>query len=283
MTSSHKKLSIIVTHYRTPDILKECLDALSTHLKHIDHEIIVSDSATEERTRTTVAQKYPNVAFLAHRDNIGFPRLVNAGLKKAHNRFIFVINADIIVRDQKDIERLIVFMETHRDAGVVGPKLLNTDGSIQQSAFRSHTPLTLFARRTKFGNTLWGKSVLSRFTYGERKGSEPQDVEWLMGSAFLLERERFAKIGGMLDDRFFMYFEDVDLCRRFRNAGLRVVYLPDSVMTHRHIRASHGGRGMADIILNRLTRVHIKSYISYLWKWNIEVPMTKLFGEKHLK
>lgn len=264
------KLSIIINHHRTTETLLKCLAALKKELsgKIGEYEIIVTDSEAEERTVGLLAAKYPEVIYIPHEKNVGFAKIVNPAIEKARGDYFFIINADIILKNEKSLIDMIDYLEKHKDAGIVGPKLLNIDGSVQQSFFREYTPLTILARRTFFGKTSLGKKYLDWFSYKDKgELGAPTEVEWLMGSALLLERKRLEKIGGKFDERFFMYFEDADLCRRFREVGLKVVYYPLAEMTHYHIRASRGGRGIFDVFFNRLTRVHIASYLKYVWKW----------------
>lgn len=275
------KLSIIINHHRTTETLLKCLAALKKELggEIGEYEIIVTDSEAEKGTAGLLAAKYPEVVYIGHEKNVGFAKIVNPAIEKSRGDYLFIINADIILKNEKSLTDMIDYLEKHKDAGALGPKLLNIDGSIQQSFFREYTPLTILARRTFFGKTPLGKKYLDRFSYHDKiekssearpqRGGEPLEVEWLMGSALLLERERFEKIGGKFDERFFMYFEDADLCRRFREAGFKVVYYPLAEMTHYHIRASRGGWGVFDVFFNRLTRVHIASYLKYVWKWKI--------------
>lgn len=266
------KLSIIINHHRTTETLLKCLDALKREIKTVEYEIIVTDSEAEEGMAGLISRKYPDVLYVGNLKNAGFSKIVNPAIEKARGDYFFIINADIILKNEKSLIDMIDYLEKREDAGVVGPKLLNIDGSIQQSYFREYTPLTILARRTLFGKTSFGKKYLDRFSYKDKTGglNEPLKVDWLMGSALLLERKRFEKIGGKFDERFFMYFEDADLCRRFREAGFKAVYYPSAEMTHYHAKASVGGKGIFDIFGNWLTRVHIASYLKYLWKWKIE-------------
>lgn len=267
------KLSIIISHYKTPDILRICLDALKKEInspERISCEIIVSDGETDKNIIAELSKEYPDVLFIENDKNIGFAKLVNAGLKKARGKFIFAINADIIVKNGQDIVQMVEYLEKNEDVGIIAPRLFNLDNSVQQTYFRNYTFLTIIARRTFFGGTKLGAKILDRFNYKDTKITEPFEPDWILGAAFLIERDRLNGIGGGLDERFFMYFEDVDLCRRFKEAGLRVVYYPLSVFSHQHARASDRGRGVWDVFGNFLTRIHIASYLKYLWKWNIK-------------
>lgn len=263
------KLSIIITHYKTPDILKDCLGAIRKEIKSIDYEIIVADGETDEKIIGDLKKRYQEVLFVENIENIGFSKLVNRGIEKANGDFLFVINADIITKKEKDILDIIDYVDKNPDVGIVGPRLFNVDGSVQQTYFREYDFLTVLARRTIFGKTFFGKKLLDKFTYKDLKISGPFEPDWVLGAALFIKKDRLAKIGGRMDERFFMYFEDADLCRRFRDAGLKVIYYPFSEFIHYHKRASDKGRGILDIFCNRLTRVHIASYLKYLWKWKI--------------
>lgn len=271
MTDKKPKLSIIINHFRTPNVLKMCLDSIKEKVKDVDYEIIIADSGTEEETITMLKQHHPDVFFIGNEDNVGFSKTVNPAIEKSRREYIFSINADIIIEEEGSVSGLMEYLDKNSDVGVVGPKLLNIDKSLQHTYFRDYNFLTVLARRTVFGNTKWGKKVLDRFIYEDKeKVMKPIDVDWLMGSAYLMKRSRLDKVGAYFDDRFFMYFEDIDLSRRFRENGYRVVYYPLVKFTHYHIRASHREGGFSDIFKNWLTRVHVVSYFKYLWKWNIE-------------
>lgn len=263
------KLSIIIPHYKTPEILAECLDAILREVKGIFYEVIVSDGETDEKSIERLEKKYPRVFFIGTKENVGFARLVNVGLEEARGEYVFVINADILIKNGDDVSKIIDYVERNSDVGFLGPRLLNLDGSVQQTYFRNYTFLTVLARRTFFGKTRLGRKILDRFNYGDVDMKNPFDPDWILGAAFLMRRENLSKIGGRLDERYFMYFEDADLCRSFKEAGLRVVYFPSTGFVHHHARSSDRGGGLFDVLQNELTRIHIASYARYLWKWNV--------------
>lgn len=262
------KISIIIPHYKTPDILMECLDAIFGEIKDISYEVIVSDGESDKKSIEGISGKYSSVLFIENKENLGFAKLVNIGLRKAKGEYIFVINADILIKNGNDILKIVDYMEQNENVGFLGPRLLNLDGSVQQTYFRNYTFLTVLARRSSFGKTKWGMKILDIFNYGDQKIAGPFEPDWILGAAFLLSRKNLEKIGGKLDERYFMYFEDADLCRSFKEAGLRVVYFPDSGFIHHHARASDKGGGIFDVFQNKLTRIHIISYLKYLWKWD---------------
>jgi len=269
-------LSIIVNHYKTPEILKLCLGYLIKNVndQELKSEIIVADSKTDQEVQQTIEELYPTVTFIPAKENIGFGRSVNIALKKAKGNYILIINADILVDKKENLIKMIEHLERHPEIGLMGPQLLNINGSHQNSCFRFYTPLIILLRRSFLGRFSFGKKRLDQFILKEKileNKENPIPVDWLMGSALLTKREALNKIG-LLDERFFMYFEDVDWCRRFWKAGYRVIYFPKAKMYHYHIQASKKGRGIFDVFVSKYTRIHLTSAIKYFLKHGLKTP-----------
>jgi GT2 family glycosyltransferase len=265
------KLSIIVNHYRTPEILKICLRSIKENLRNADFdwEIILTDGATIEKTTEMMENEFSDVIFIPNEKNIGFGKSVNAAIKKAKGDYLFIVNADIIIDKENAIKKLLDFIEKNKNIGMVGPKLLNVNNTIQQSCFRFYTPLTVICRRTFLGNFFWGKKILNNFlmrdVFKNKKIIEPIPVDWLMGSALMVRKSDLEKVGA-LDERFFMYFEDVDWSRRFWENNLKVVYFPQSVMYHYHFQSSKKN-SLFNSLLTKYARIHIKSALKYFLKY----------------
>lgn len=259
------RVSVIVTHYQTPQILEKCLSSLLAATRGLKAEILLSDSATSPTLAAAIKKRFPSVILLTHQTNVGYGRLVNDGLARATGEFLVILNADIIVPEAA-LKTWLLFMAKHSEIGVAGPKLVNLDGSVQHSCFRFYTPLTILARRTAFGKTAYGRRLLARFLMYDYERRVPREVDWLMGSALGISRAAYEKVGGF-DPRFFMYFEDVDWCRRCWLAGYRVVFNPHVELTHYHMKASDSRGGFKDIFTNWLTRVHIVSAVKYFLKY----------------
>lgn len=268
------KLSIIITHYKTPNLLENCLDSILKNVKGVDYEIIFVDSSAELSTEVILEEKFnlPVIHYLPFKENVGYGRSINAGLKYAKGEFIFVVNADILFQDAKSVSLMMDYLRMHRDVGLVGGKLFNIDGSVQQSYFREPTLGAILARRTSWRNTRWGKRSLAYYEFHRYNFGKPLEVDWLMGSCVMTRRDALREVGE-LDSRYWMYFEDVDWARRFRRHGYKVFYLPDAVFTHYHGHSSKGVKGIFDVFSNRYTRVHIKSWLKYLLKWRILAPL----------
>lgn len=272
------ELSIIINHYQTPEILKLCLKSLIQSLpENVESEIIVSDSETQEKTKEMMRENFPQVFFISSKKNIGFGKSVNRAFRTAKGKYILIINADIIVDRKGTIKRMIDYLQENPEVGLLGPKLLNINGTWQPSCFRFYTPFVVVSRRTILGKTKWGKKILDHFLMKDifnESGLEKRKailVDWLMGSALFTKREALEKVG-YFDERFFMYFEDIDWCRRFWQAGYKIVYFPVCQMYHYHMQASKKRGGAFDLIISEYARIHLASAIKYFLKWGLKVP-----------
>lgn len=264
------EVSVIITHYKTFEVLDKCLDALLVALSGLSSEIFVSDSETDWSRIKPLIKKHDAVKFLTHKANVGYGQLVNAGFEKALGEYVIILNADIIAQPGA-IKNWLKLVKAQPEVGVMGPKLINLDGSLQYSCFRFYKPLTVLARRTSFGKTDYGRRLLAQFLMYDYERRVPREVDWLMGSALLIRRPALEKVGPM-DPRFFMYFEDVDWCRRCWLAGFKVVFNPKVELTHHHMKASDTKGGLKDVLKNHLTRVHVTSGLKYFLKYLRQAP-----------
>lgn len=242
-------LSIIITHHRTPELLALCLKSIQENIGDVKHEIIVVDSESKKEIQA------PKV--VAFKKNLGYSKIVNAGIKQAKGDYILILNADIVVL-KDSIQEMIKYMEENPDIGILGPQLLDSSDNIQISCFTNPSLGTILARRTLFGKTGLGKKILRQFTISDWDRKSIRKVDWIQGSAMMVWKKAIKK-AGLLDERFFMYFEDVDWCRRFGESGYKVVYFPKAQMIHYYQRRSKK--------LNKYTLIHIISALKYFWKY----------------
>lgn len=160
---------------------------------------------------------------------------------------------------------MYTYMRENPEIGLLGPQLLNFDGSIQQSCFRFYTPLTIVCRRTFLGKLPFVKKVLDRFLMKDKDLSQTLPVDWLMGSALMVSKNALVKAGYM-DEQFYLYMSDVDWPRRFWENGYQVVFFPRATMYHYHRRESHSGLNFLDAIFNHRTHQHITDAVRYFRK-----------------
>ena len=265
-------LSIIVLNYKTKRLLRECLRSIRFANPQLRYEVIVVDNASGDGTPEMVRAEFPEHVMIESPENRGYAGGNNFGLAAAKGRHVMVMNPDIFVKDGV-LEQLVRHLDAHPDVGMVGPKLLSGDGSAQDSHYRFHELMTPVLRRTPLGRTSWGSRKIDRFLMKDAPPSGPTEVDWLLGGAFVARREAVAEVG-LLDERFFLYFDDVDWCRRFWEKGWKVVYLPDISLIHLHQRQSAEGELLA-VVTNPMTRIHIRSAVQYFRKyWRKPNPRT---------
>lgn len=256
-------LSIVILNYKTRGLVKTCLRGLLSVPTRYAREIIVVDNASGDGTPEMVAHEFPQVRLIASKVNTGFGAGNNTGIRAATGRYVMIMNPDIAVLDDA-LDRLVVFMDQNSDVGFVGPRLSNPDGSTQNSCYRFPTPLIPVYRRTPFGRLMRGQTALADYLMTDWDHTKTRDVDWLLGACIMMRRETIEKVG-LFDDRFFLYFEDTDLCRRAWEANYRVVYHPEANITHYHRRESAGS--IFSLMTNWIAREHVKSGIRYFLKY----------------
>jgi len=264
-------VSIIITSYKNPQLLKVCLDSLKEGATGIAHETIVVDSETQEDTEMMMREDYKDVKFFSNKENVGLQALLKKGIENSTGDYLLLLNGDIILTPGC-VGLLLAFVKKNPTVGMAGPKLLNFNGTLQYSCFRFYHPATILFRRTFFGRFSFAKKHLDWFLMKDYDHQEPKDVDWLMGSALLVSRQALEDVGYM-DPQFFLYMEDVDWCRRFWEKGHTVMYYPKVSMHHYHGKGSAKGGVIQSLVSNRLTWIHIVSAIKYFKKyWGKKVP-----------
>lgn len=258
-------LSIIITNYKNPDLLRLCISSIKKNVKDISYEIIVADSATEEVTEMMMREEFPEIKFFPFVENVGFQKLVNIGIENSQGNYFLILNGDILIKGEA-VQKMLNFIKKDNSIGILGPKLLNFNGTPQDSCFRFYKPVTILYRRTILGKLPWAKRHLNWFLMKDIDHQSPTEVDWIMGSATMMPKKAFLKVGPM-DARFFMYMEDVDWCRRFWENGYKVIYYPLVEMLHYHGKGSGKNGFLYSIFFNKLTWVHIHSAIKYFLKY----------------
>ncbi|MFC1608580.1 glycosyltransferase family 2 protein [Patescibacteria group bacterium] len=259
------KLSIVVTSYKNPELLKVCIDSIRNNVRSVEYELIVSDGETEEKTEMMMREDYPDVKFFPFEANVGFQALLKKGIEASSGEYLLLLNGDIVVKESS-VESMMEFIESSPNVGMVGPRLLNFNETLQDSCFRFYKPMTIVYRRTFLKKFDFAKKHLDWFLMKDYDHKEAKDVDWLMGSSMLVSRRALDKVG-LMDPRYFMYMEDVDWCRRFWENDFRVVYYPFATMLHYHGKGSGKGSVLHSLLLNKLTWIHISSAIKYFFKF----------------
>jgi N-acetylglucosaminyl-diphospho-decaprenol L-rhamnosyltransferase len=296
-------LSIVIVSWNVCDLLRRCLASTADEVwtakgegtpsadrRPPATEIIVVDNASSDGSAAMVRDAFPRVHLIQNNTNLGFTAGNNQGIAAARGRVIFFLNPDAEVQ-RGALSHLIAFIDAHPDVGIVGPQVLFPDGQIQSSRRRFPTTATLFFESTWLEH-LAPRSLLTRYTMRDQPDDAVLDVDWVIGAAMLARREAIDQAGGF-DVGYFMYSEELDLCRRVKAAGWRVVYYPLARVIHhegksseqavpaRHINfqrskiryaAQYHGRGVAALL---------RLYLLTLFAWQLGLELGKgLLGHR---
>jgi len=217
-------LSIIVVSYNTKKLTLDCIKSVINEGSSLKREIIVVDNGSKDGSSRMIEDysRQTTIRLIKNRTNLGFSRANNQGMKIAKGKYILLLNSDTKVKKEA-LGKLVKFAEHTPDAGVVGARLLNADGSLQGSCFLFPT-----IKNAWLQYFLGKKGLFDKFA---PKGKKPVEVEAIVGAAFLITPTALKEIG-LLDERYFFYMEDIDYCRRVFRAGLKVYYLPEAEVFH---------------------------------------------------
>ncbi len=231
-------LSVVVVSFNAREYLRRCLATVREHTKGVSCELIVVDNASWDGSAQMVEADFPQAALIRLPANQGFAAACNRGMERAAGEFILLLNPDTELSDDA-FSPMVAYCRQNSSVGVLGPRLLNSDGSLQLSCrhFPSHLT-SLFNRQSVLTRLFPGNPFSRRYLMTDWGHDRVAPVDWLSGACLLLRREMVERIGGM-DEGFFMYIEDVDLCYRAHQAGYQVVYFPEVAVTH-HIGKSTG-------------------------------------------
>jgi N-acetylglucosaminyl-diphospho-decaprenol L-rhamnosyltransferase len=217
-------VSISLVNTSSRELLLACLDSL----RDTDAEIVVLDNASEDGSADAVRARFPHVRLIEQRHRAGFGANHNTVIRQTSGRYVYVLNEDTTSEDW-GLERMVAHLEANPRVAALGPRLVYPDGRLQHSAWRFPTP----------ARALLGLLTLSRAGVVQSGGRPVRDVDWAMGAALLLRREALDEVG-LFDEGFFIYSEEVDLCRRLRDAGWRVQYFPGVTVVHHESQFSAG-------------------------------------------
>ena len=252
-------LSVSVVSYRTPALLRACLTALEGQRDQVDLDVTVVDNASGDGSAELVAAEFGWVRLIRNERNVGFGAAHNQALRDLRGRFGLVLNSDATPRPGA-LRTLVDFMEAQPAVAVAGPRLRYPDGSVQPSRRRFPSLATLFLESTQLQRVAPSNTVLDRFYVADRSDDEPQDVDWLVGACLCVRAAAIAEVG-LFDERFFLYSEEMDWCRRFRAAGWRIAYVPQAEVMH-----LEGGSTRLDLAAR--DRLFQTSKLQYAAKWH---------------
>lgn len=260
-------ISIVILNYKNRGLTLHCINSIKeADFNNLKYEIIVVDNNSDDSLGDILNWQYPEIKFIQNKKNIGMGAGNNVGIRVAQGEYVAVMNPDTIAfRDTFNL--LYDFMEANPKVGLVGPKQYYPDRSVQDSCFRWYSLLTPLYRRTPLGNLNFAKKDLDRFLMRDYNKKYEREVDWLLGSFLFFRTKALAKTG-LFDKRFFLYFEDTDLCRRFWQSGWEVYYYPKAKIIHNYLRQS-AHEPWYKFFINQSSRIHLISWFKYLLKWGL--------------
>lgn len=254
-------LSVTICSWNTREDLHACLESLRTCAHEARFEVVVVDNASQDGSADMVAQCFPEFRLLRQSTNLGFTGGHNLATRERWGRHVALLNSDTVVHPGA-IRTLMQFWDEHPEAGIIGPKLLNPDGSLQFSCRRFPNPVAALFRNTLLGRLFPNNRYTREYLMTDWPHSQEREVDWLSGAAMFIRGEVVDQVG-VLDDHLFMFCEDVDLCKRAWQAGFKVMYVPQAVVTHAIGRST-------DQVPNRMVARFHRSMFRYYLKHNVQ-------------
>lgn len=261
-------LSIIIVNYKSKKKLENCLGSIyNSDLSFINYEVIVIENDSGDDLGD-LKNKY-NFDLIISERNLGMGEGNNLGIKKAKAKYVLVLNPDTVI-NAKAIKTLLSRLSSEDDIGLIGPKLVYPDGSLQYSCSRFPTFFMPILRRTFLGD--YFKKSRDSFMMHDFDHEHSIEVDWLMGSCLMFKKSWIKDDGSLyqvlFDKRYFMYFEDIDLCREIKRNGKQVIYEPRAVIIHDHARESAKHPWYIALFKDKITWIHISSWFKYFLKWS---------------
>ncbi len=249
-------IDIVIVNYNSTSYLLECLESVYRHLGDIPASICVEDNASTDDVYQ-IKHRFPDVILSCNSKNIGFAAAANQGMKKGQSPFVMLLNPDSYVLEGF-FQKILSFLESNPQVALVGPKILDEDGAVQGSARSFPTPLTALFGRSSLLTRIFPRNPISTANILTHTcdGIQPIDADWVSGACMVVRRSAIDKVG-YFDERFFMYWEDADWCRRMRDSGLKVVYFPQAVVVH------HVGGSSNHLIFRSRVEFHKSVYLLF--------------------
>lgn len=259
------KLSITIVNYNQKYFPKLCIEALKKSKLKEPFEIIVCDNNSNDQSIDYLKKVSAkgDIKLIQSPTNIGYGAGHNLAAKKAKGKYICILNADITV-DDDTLQKLIDYLDAHKKVGMAGPKLKYHNGEVQQSCRRNFKLFDLFIKRTFLKHIPFFKKRYSKYIMADFDHNKEQEVDLITGAFMMMPKKVFDEVGGF-DERYFLFMEDFDLCRKVWKAGYKIVYYPSSVATHYHKRLSEGS--FFKLLFKKISWLHLISAIKYHWKW----------------
>lgn len=262
MSDREITVSIVIVNWKTPDLLAACLESIAREdQNHESFELLVVDNDSRDGSVEMLRERFPHVDVTANTENTGFSRGCNQAIPKARGRYVLLLNPDTVITTNA-ITNLASFLDQNPDCAAVGPKVLNTDGTLQLACRRSFPSLEASLFRLTYLSRLFpNHPYIARYNLTHADPDKVLAVDALSGSCMMVRASVIETIG-LLDEDIFMFGEDIDWCWRMKEAGHTVYYTPDSVVYHVHGAASRKRPVGTTINLHKGMEVFYKKHLA---------------------
>jgi O-antigen biosynthesis protein len=224
-------ISVIIVNYNVKEFIQNLVHSIYKSAGNLSYEIIIVDNASSDGSVELITSLFPEIKLIANKENLGFGKANNLGIKEAKGDYLLFLNPDTIVREDTFI-KMLEFFRNVPDAGLAGCRILNPDGTLQLACRRSFPgPWTSFCKVTGLSTLFPHSRIFARYNLTYLDENKTYEVDAVSGSFMMMKREVYEKIGGF-DEQFFMYGEDLDLCYRVQKAGYKVYYVHTTEIIH---------------------------------------------------
>lgn len=241
-------LSNIIISYNNSAVIVDCIDSIYKTVKGIEHEIIVVNNSASDDGIKAVKQNFSKTKLIQNEINVGFAKANNQAAKLAKGDILLFLNPDIILTGGA-VSSMLTYYNSNQNIGVLGPKMFNIDGTLQYSCRSFPGVWTgLFNRYSLMSKLFPNNRYTKNYLLVDFDHNETKEVDWLSGSCMMISRSIFLKVG-LFDENYFIFNEDVDLCKRIKTHGYKIIYYPNSKVYH-HITSSNA-RVSSKVIIKR--------------------------------
>jgi GT2 family glycosyltransferase len=254
------ELSIVIVSFNAREDLERCLESLEKAPPRIPHEIVVVDNASSDGSAAAVRRRWPGITSIENASNAGFSAANNAGIRRSSGALLLLLNSDCLVPEGA-IDRLVERLAAHPSAAVAGPRLVDGGGRTELSFGRMMSPWAEVRQKAIGAGYARGFAPMVRWV--NRAAAEERYVDWVSGAALLVHRAD-AEAAGLLDERYFLYTEDVDFCAAVRARGRRVLFTPAATITHLRGRSRAAVPGAMNAAYRRS---HLAFYEKHHPRW----------------
>jgi N-acetylglucosaminyl-diphospho-decaprenol L-rhamnosyltransferase len=261
------RLSIIIVSYNSSRDLEACLTSLTGTPPQVDHEVVVVDNASDDGTPDDLRARWPGIRLIEAGENVGFARANNMAIRQTVGELVLLLNPDTLVSGNA-IDRLVRVLDIDASVAIAGPRIVDREGRAELSFGRMISPLAELRQKMLVRGHDRGVPLISALV--ERMSRRSGNVDWVSGACLLVRRTDLEAVG-LLDERFFLYTEDVDLCASIRQRGRKVLFVADVEIVHLRGRSVASSTAASHAAYRRS---HLAFYEKHHSRW---VPILKLY------